>query len=30
MAREEEAITQTVTNYVQTFQAPDPRARLPY
>jgi ketosteroid isomerase-like protein len=30
MAREEEAITQTFTNYTQTFQALDPRAVLPY
>jgi ketosteroid isomerase-like protein len=30
MAREEEAITQTFTNYTQTFQTLDPRAVLPY
>jgi ketosteroid isomerase-like protein len=30
MAREEEAITQTFTNYIQTFQTIDPHATLPY
>jgi hypothetical protein len=30
MAREEEAITQTFTNYLQTFQRLDPHATLPY
>jgi NTF2-like protein (DUF6841) len=30
MAREEEAITQTFTNYVQRFQTLDPHATLPY
>ena len=30
MAREGEAITQTFTNYIQTFQTLDPRATLPY
>ena len=30
MAREEEAITQTFSNYVRTFQRLDPRAALPY
>src|SRR5262245_30925023 len=30
MAREEEAITQTFTKYIQTFQTLDPRATLPY
>jgi ketosteroid isomerase-like protein len=30
MARDEEAITQTFTNYIQTFQTLDPRATLPY
>jgi ketosteroid isomerase-like protein len=30
MAREEEAITQTFTNYIQTFQRLDPHATLPY
>jgi ketosteroid isomerase-like protein len=30
MAREEEAITQTFTNYVQTFQRLDPHATLSY
>jgi len=30
MAREEEAITQTFTNYSQTFQTLDPHATLPY
>jgi len=30
MAREEEAITQTFTNYTQTFQTLHPRAVLPY
>jgi ketosteroid isomerase-like protein len=30
MAREEDAITQTFTNYIQTFQTLDPRATLPY
>jgi hypothetical protein len=30
MARQEEAITQTFTNYIQTFQTLDPRATLPY
>jgi ketosteroid isomerase-like protein len=30
MAREEEAITQTFTNYTQAFQTLDPRAALPY
>jgi len=30
MAREEEAITQTFTNYVQTFQTLAPHATLPY
>jgi len=29
-AREEEAITQTFTNYIQTFQTLDPHATLPY
>ena len=29
-AREEEAIIQTCTNYIQTFQALDPHATLPY
>jgi hypothetical protein len=29
MAREEEAITQTFTNYLQTFQRLDPHATLP-
>jgi ketosteroid isomerase-like protein len=30
MAREEEAITETFTNYIQTFQTLDPHATLPY
>jgi ketosteroid isomerase-like protein len=30
MAREEEAITQTFTHYIQTFQRLDPHATLPY
>jgi hypothetical protein len=30
MAREEEAITQTFNNYIQTFQTLDPHATLPY
>jgi ketosteroid isomerase-like protein len=30
MAREEEAITHTFTNYIQTFQTIDPHATLPY
>ncbi|MGH7929142.1 MAG: DUF6841 family protein [Candidatus Binatia bacterium] len=30
MAREEEAIAQTFTNYIQTFQTLDPHATLPY
>jgi len=30
MAREEEAITQTFNNYVQTFQTLDPNATLAY
>jgi hypothetical protein len=30
MAREEEAITQTFTNYIQTFQTLAPHATLPY
>jgi ketosteroid isomerase-like protein len=30
MAREEEAITQTFTNYIQTFRTLDPHATLPY
>jgi len=30
MGQEEEAITQTFTNYIQTFQTLDPRATLPY
>jgi hypothetical protein len=30
IAREEEAITQTFNNYVQTFQTLDPNATLPY
>jgi hypothetical protein len=30
MAREEEAITQTFTNYIQTFQTLDPHGTLPY
>jgi hypothetical protein len=30
MAREEEAITQTFTDYIQTFQTLDPHATLPY
>jgi ketosteroid isomerase-like protein len=30
MAREEEAINQTFTHYIQTFQRLDPQATLPY
>jgi ketosteroid isomerase-like protein len=30
MAREEEAITQTFSNYIQMFQTLDPNAALPY
>src|SRR5215475_4978958 len=30
MAREEEAITQTFTSYIETFQKLDPHATLPY
>jgi ketosteroid isomerase-like protein len=30
MVREEEAITQTFTDYIQTFQTLDPHATLPY
>jgi hypothetical protein len=30
MAREEEAIAQTFTNYIQTFETIDPHATLPY
>jgi Domain of unknown function (DUF4440) len=30
MAREEEAVTQTFTNYIDTFQTLDPRPTLPY
>jgi ketosteroid isomerase-like protein len=30
MAREEEALTQAFTNYMQTFQTLDPHATLPY
>ena len=30
MARDEEAITQTFTNYIQTFQTSDPHTTLPY